>query len=190
MDVLGAWLLKLLTMGQDRPHEREMRGADSRDIHQFFYFHYSMSVCFSLEGEQHKSPPTPGETLPLPDVLFPQQPCLSYYGQECRRNFLCLTGAGPVGAMSERERAEKPLIPWGGWQVSALPALCLHGWNFPGSSPSATTITLQIPRNATHENAFLAHSWHGQHLLSKESAVRDFKLLHCGKKLLGVIIDT
>lgn len=125
----------------------------------------------------------PGETLPLPDLLFPLQPCLPSYGQECRRNFLCLMGAGPVGAMSGREMAEKPLVPWGGWQVSALPALCLHGWNFPGSSPSATTTTLQIPRNATHENAFLAHSWHGQHLFSKESAVRDFKLRHCGKKM-------
>lgn len=176
--MLGAWLLWLLTMRQDRPAGKDVEWNWPERHPPKFYFPCSMSDCV-LHSTPRGNPPSPTYILP--------PPALSGFLQAGAWKKFHLPSAWGEGAqlvLWRRERAEKLPRPWGARRVSVLPALCLCGWNFPGASPSNITIALQTPRNATHENAFLAHSWHGQHLVSKESAVRDSKLLHCGKNEL------
>ena len=176
----GCWLWG----GTDQMGGR-WRETDWRNVHQIFYFHCSRSVWVLLW--RASSTASPEEILPLPDMLAPQPPCLPSYEQEHGRNFPCLLleRRGPSLCRDRERGLRSPPVPQGDQQGSVLPALGLRRWNFPGTSPSATTIALQTPRNATHENAFLAHSWHSQHLVSKESTARDLKLLHCGKNYLG-----
>lgn len=147
----------LLAVAVDCGTEQTTREGDGEELTaetstSFFIFIVPcVSACCSGGRAAQFPPASPRDALP-PAAL----PAFLWAGTE--KEFPFLDGSRPSwchGREGEGREAPGALRRLAGLCSACL---CLHGWNFPGSPPSATTTTLQIPRNATHENAFLAHS--------------------------------